>query len=121
MNIEKILNGFESEYKEDIMDIINYNFNDNDLDSLISFIEDSINDNGDIDELIYSYIDIYYSSLREWAADYYHYIEDALEEFGTSKDYHKDIQTGQHLYYQEEINNCIDEMIEHIRDNYKIK
>ena len=118
MNTEKIFKDFESEYKEEILNIINDNFNDNGLDSLISFLKDNINDNGAIDEMIDGYIDIYHSSLREWAVDYYHYVEDALEEFGTSKNYHKDIQMGQSLYYSEEINNCIDEMIEHINSNY---
>ena len=121
MNIEKIFKDFESKYKEEIIDIINDNFSDTGLDSLISFLEDGINNNGAIDEMIDGYIDIYYGSLREWAVDNYGYIKDALEEFGTSKDYHKDIQMGQHLYYSEEIYNCIDEMIEHIRDNYNIK
>jgi len=111
MDIEKIFKDFESKYKEEIIDIINDNFSDTGLDSLKSFLKNSINDNGAIDEMIDGYIDICYSRLREWAADNYSYIKDALEEFGTSKDYHKDIQMGQHLYYKEEIYNCINEMI----------
>jgi len=45
MNIEKIFKDFESKYKEEILNTINDNFNDTGLDSLISFLEDSINDN----------------------------------------------------------------------------
>ena len=87
---------------------------------MIDFLEYGINDNGAICELIDDYKDIYYYDLRLWAVDNYKYIEDALEEFGTSKDYHRDIQMGQYLYYSEEIYNCIDEMIVHIKDNYKV-
>ena len=120
MNIEKIFKDFESKYKEELITIIDDNFSYNGLYNLIDFIEEDINDNGAIDELIDCYISIYYYHLRLWAVDNYNYIEDALEEFGTSKDYHKDIQMGQYMFYREEIYNCIDEMIEHIRDNYKI-
>jgi len=120
MNIEKIFNGLESKYKEEIIDIIDDNFNDKGLDSLISFLKDSINDNGAVDDMIDGYIDIYYYDLRLWAVENYNYIEDALVEFGTSKDYHQDIQMGQYLFYREEIYSCFDEMIEHIKDNYKV-
>jgi len=120
MNIEKIFKDFKSKYKEEILSIINDNFSYNGLYNLIDFLEYGINDNGAICELIDDYKDIYYYDLRLWAVDNYKYIEDALEEFGTSKDYHRDIQMGQYLYYSEEIYNCIDEMIVHIKDNYKV-
>ena len=120
MNIEKIFNGYKSEYKEEILIIINDNFSDKGLDSLISFLEDDINYNGAVDDMIDDYIDIYYRSLREWAVNNYHYIEDALVEFGTSEDYHKDIQMGQYKFYSEEIYSCINEMIKYIKDNYKV-
>ncbi len=122
MNIHKIFKTFSNVYKEDIIEIINNNFEDNRMDDLIEWMEDDIEHNGSISELADSYIDVYYYDLRVWAVDNYEYIEDAMDEFGMPEkfDFHKAIQQGQYVKYQEDIYECISNMIEHIKENYKV-
>ena len=118
LNIAKVLDGFKSDYSIELIDIIS-NFNGQSLDELMAFIED-INDNGSIDELIDSKIDIYNHTLREWAVDNYGYIEDAVDEFGVQMpfDFHKVIQMGQYMQLSEDINKEIEGIKEYIQDKY---
>ena len=75
LNVEKVFVKFENDFKGDILEILNYSFDDSSLEDLISFLEDNINDSGAIDERIDSYIDIYYYDLRKWAVDNFEYID----------------------------------------------
>ena len=120
MNYTKIFKDLDCDYKNEIIEVLEYSFNGKGLNELIDFMEDGINHSGAIDELIDGAIDIYYHDLRKWAVDNYEYIEEALKEFGTSGDWHKDIQMGQYLMYQEDYNECIHDMIKHIKDNYNV-
>lgn len=65
-----------------------------------------------ITELADSEVDIYNSDLLKWAGDNSSYIDDAINEFGTEKtDFYKIIQMGQYLYYNEELNDNINDYI----------
>jgi len=120
LNIEKIALGYESEYKVELLEIISYDFDSKDLNDLIYYLDNDINDNGAIDQLIDNNIDIYYYYLRKWAVDNYEYIEQYHNEFGVSEefDYHKSIQGGQYCYYSEEIYTAINDLIDHINSKY---
>ncbi len=120
LNVQKVLNEFESDFKGEIIEVITYNFTENSLLDLISFLEDEINDNGAIDEVIDRQIDIYYYDLRKWFVDNFDYVDQAIEEFGKSDDIHKDIQMGQHLYYSELVNECVNDIIEFIEGKYNV-
>ena len=120
MNINKIAQKWENNYKNELLEIIPNDYEDSEIEGLITYLENTINNDGLIDELIDSKIDTYYYDLRVWAVENYGYIEDALEEFGTSKDYHKDIQMGQYVYYSEEISEAINELIDYIKDNNNV-
>lgn len=121
LNINKVFGSFENDFKDEILEIINYNFDDNSLDDLIYYLEDCINDNGSIDETIDSNIDIYYYDLRKWSVENYDYIDQGLNEFGSDEtDFHKIIQLGQYVYYSELIYECINDMIDHIKGVYNV-
>lgn len=64
---------------------------------------EEINYNGTIHEIVDGHIDIYYYDLRKWAVDNWEYVEEANEQgIGTNgKDYHKDIQAGQYLKFEQ--------------------
>lgn len=74
---------------------------------------DALDYDGSLHELIDGQIDIYYYDLRKWAVDNWSYVEDAINEglVDTSDfDYHKAIQSGQYLYWQEQANETIEEI-----------
>jgi len=124
MNIDKIFKKWCNNYKEELIDSLR-SFENNNLNELIEFLKDATNTwnySGILDEIIDSYIDINYYSLRKWSVDNYEYIENAMNEFGMPEkfEWHKIIQMGQYLYYSEKIYEAIDDMIEHIKDNYKV-
>ncbi len=121
LNVQKVLSGFEDDYKTEILEVIEYNFDDNGLSKLISFLQDTINDNGAIDEMIDNKIDIYYHNLRQWFVDNYDYVDQAVDEFGKSEDIHKDIQMGQYLYYSELVYESINDMVTFIEEKYNVK
>ena len=101
----KTINDLNLSYGVELLEVISYS----DVDTVDELAD--INDNGCIDELIDSMIDVYYHDLRAWAVDNYNYIEDALEAFGTSNDWHKDIQMGQYMELNEGINEELHQII----------
>ena len=121
-DINEIIKGFEyhGEFldKSDLMDLIaNYNFNNKD--DLISFLDDEdgnyISDT--LSELSDSKIDCYYYNLRQWAVDNYHYIEDAISEFGVNTDkpdFHQLIQQGQYYAFNNEFYTLVSEFKDYI-------
>jgi hypothetical protein len=67
---------------------------------------------GSVYELVDGYIDIDHHALREWAVDNYHYVVQAMDE-GLCEgvtDFHKLIQCGQYVYYNELSYECIEEL-----------
>lgn len=122
LNVKKVFTGFDNDFKDEILEVISYGFNDNSLDELISYLSDTINDNGAIDELIDNNIDIYYYDLRKWSVDNYEYIEQYYEEFGMPDkfDFHRSVQGGQYVYYNEFVNECINDMIDYVNDKYDV-
>jgi hypothetical protein len=120
LNVRKVLNGFECDYKDELLEVIDYDFDDNSLNEFIDYLEDSINDSGAIDEVIDRQIDIYYYDLRKWFVDNFDYVDQAIDEFGKAEDIHKDIQMGQYLYYSELIYECISDMVDFINEKYKV-
>ncbi len=122
MNIDKIFNTWDSDYKSELLEVLNYNFSGKGLDELIDFIENSINDSGAIDEIIERQIDIYYYDLREWSVDNYEYIEQYVDEFGVGdkSDFHSLIQGGQYVYFSEQINKALSDMVNHIHGAYNV-
>ena len=73
---------------------------------------EEINYNGTIHEIVDGHIDIYYYDLRLWAVDNWEYVEDANEQgIGTNGIYyHKDIQAGQYLKFEQMAVEIIDEI-----------
>jgi hypothetical protein len=73
---------------------------------------EEINYNGTIHEIVDGYIDIYYYDLRKWAVDNWEYVEQANEEgIGSNGiDYHKDIQAGQYLKFEQDAVEIIEEI-----------
>ena len=73
---------------------------------------EEINYNGTIHEIVDGHIDIYYYDLRLWAVDNWEYVEDANEQgIGTNGiDYHKDIQAGQYLKFEQMAVEIIEEI-----------
>ena len=109
-DLNEIVKGFayfgEFLDKSDLRNLLN-NYNFNNKDELISFLDDEDgNYIGDIiTELSDSKIDCYYYDLRKWAVDNYNYIEDAISEFGVdtkNPDFHKMIQQGQFYAFNNE-------------------
>lgn len=82
---------------------------------------EEIDYNGSLHEIIDGMIDIYYYDLRRWAVDNWEYIELANEEGinGETTDYHKQIQGGQYMYYQEQANEIIEEIFNEYKENEK--
>lgn len=73
---------------------------------------EEINYNGTIHEIVGGHIDIYYYDLRKWAVDNWEYVEEANEQgIGTNGiDYHKDIQAGQYLKFEQMAVEIIEEI-----------
>jgi len=73
---------------------------------------EELNYNGTVHEIVDGYIDIYYYDLRKWAVDNWEYVEDANEQgIGTNGiDYHKDIQAGQYLKFEQMAVEIIEEI-----------
>ena len=73
---------------------------------------EEINYNGTIHEIVDGYIDVYYYDLRKWAVDNWEYVEQANEQgIGTNGiDYHKDIQAGQYLKFEQMAVEIIEEI-----------
>ncbi len=121
LNTTKILDGFTGDYADEMKEIISYGFTDGSLSDFITYLQDDINDNGAIDELIDRNIDIYYYDLRQWSVDNYDYIDNYIEEFGTTEiDFHKLIQGGQYMYYSGKINDELSDMVDFIENKYNI-
>ena len=103
--------------KNEILEAIDYL--DIDLDEINDPQElyEAIDYNGTMNEIIDGMIDIYYHDLREWAVKNWDYVERANEEgLGTDgKDYHKDIQCGQYVYFQEKAYNLMDGIYEEVK------
>ena len=77
---------------------------------------------GSLHEKIDYCIDIYSYDLRKWAVDNWEYVERAIEEglVNTENfDYHKAIQSGQYLFYQEEFYQTIEDEFEDILNYIK--
>lgn len=71
-----------------------------------------------ITEIADGNIDYYYSDLFEWCKDNFEYVNEALEEFGTTNNIIKDIQQGQYLYYSQEIYSELEDIIYNYAINY---
>lgn len=120
MNMEKIFHGFESDYKEVLMGVIEYEFNGKGLHSLINFLAGGINSNGAIDELISERVDMHYYDLRSWEEDNREYIDAALDDSVTREEYKIIVQNGQRLMYSKKINKCLEDMVSYICHNYRV-
>ncbi len=103
--VESNKDNFHSDYKEQILEVINYM--DIDLDSLNdeNDLYDELDYSGAIHEQIDSLIDIYYYDLRKWSVENFEYIEEALEDglLEGVTDFHKLIQGGQYKKFSGEI------------------
>ena len=120
MNIKKIFQRFESDYKEVLAEVIEYEFDGKGLCSLISFLRNGINDNGAIDELVSARVDMHYYDLRPWEEDNREYIGAALDDPVTCIEHETIVQNGQKLMYLEKINKCLEEMVGHIKHSYRV-
>jgi hypothetical protein len=62
-------------------------------------------------------IDIYNHDLRKWSVDNYNYVEDAISEgLADGTDFHKSIQSGQYLKYQEDMNQELSDLSDAIEE-----
>jgi len=109
----------DNKLKSDIFEKINYDlkeienkeFNQEVFDNYL----DEFNNDGSINEIINSNIDIYYYALRLWAVDNYDWIEQAIEEICTGEtDFHKMISYGQYLYFYDQAYDIINTLKEGI-------
>lgn len=76
---------------------------------------DTLDDSGACHEQIDSMVDIYNYSLRQWSVDNYQWVEDAISEgLCDGTDFHKSIQAGQYLYYQDQFNTALTELVSDI-------
>jgi hypothetical protein len=81
-------------------------------------ISDKLDYDGSLHELIDGNIDIYNHDLRKWSVDNYNYIEDAISEgLSDGTDFHKSIQSGQYLKYQEDMNNELSDLSDAIEES----
>lgn len=96
------------EYKE--LDINDY--------STAYDLYDALEYDGTISEIVDGMIDIYYCDLRKWAVDNYDYIDEAKEQglTGEDSDFHKDIQMGQYVYYQEQANEDLEAVFKELKE-----
>ncbi len=103
--VESNKDNFHSDYKEQILEVINYM--DIDLDCLNdeNDLYDELDYSGAIHEQIDSLIDIYYYDLRKWSVENFEYIDEALEDglMEGVTDFHKLIQGGQYKKFSGEI------------------
>lgn len=100
--------------KEQILELIEQKqLNINDYADYGDLIED-LDYDGSLHMLIDGMVSIYNYELRQWAVDNWTYIEDAME-YGlidnSEFDYHKAIQAGQYMYYQEEAYTAIEAIL----------
>ena len=89
--INEVLEQFLYQKSCDIIDIIDYD--------------------GVLNEAIDGMIDLYYYDIRKWAVENWEYVERAIDEGLTDTenfDYHKTIQAGQYVYYQEQANDYLE-------------
>ena len=72
-------------------------------------------------------VDINATALLEWAVDNYEYVEQAIDEFGVSKDsngradFLRTIAAGQFFKNEEELNQDIEEIVQLLAINYLLK
>ena len=121
-DLNEIIDGFEYYGnfldKSDLSDLLN-NYNFNNKDDLLSYLNGECRKHiGDIIlELSDSKIDCCNYDLRKWAVDNYHYIEDAISEFGidtNNPDFHKMIQQGQLYAFNNEFYTLVSEFKDYI-------
>lgn len=125
LNTEKILNNsgldFETGFFGDYLHHVEFN----DFTELMAYLDGDDNCNciqDSVSEYADSSVDVYNYNLRVWAAENYDYVEQAVDEglVDTNNfDYHKAIQCGQYIYYQEKIYEDIEALKEHIQDKYE--
>lgn len=117
--------------KDDLKDLINRKCEKGDTFADAWDLYQHLDYDGSVHELIDSYIDIYYTDLRKWAVDNYHYVEQAMDEglcnglkahktiecgdyiqykLEGVPDFHQLIKSGQYLYYNELAYECIEEL-----------
>jgi len=81
---------------------------------------DALDYDGRLHEIIDGMIDIYYYDIRKWAVDNWEYIERAVDEGlwdnSGEADYHKMIQAGQYVYYQELAYEAVEEIFEEYQE-----
>ena len=123
LNVNKIFRNFDQydhgEFMA-IMEIIEYDFHGKSLTDLIKFLDEDINYDGALDTRVDDRIEYRNYDLRLWMVDNYEYVNEAIEEFGTTGDIHKDIQAGQYIYYSELFQGVIARMIDYINENYNV-
>tara|TARA_R110000744_G_scaffold94093_3_gene181645 strand:- start:1059 stop:1454 length:396 start_codon:yes stop_codon:yes gene_type:complete len=102
----------------DLKDMFLRFYGDDEVEELKSYdINDKLDYDGSLHELIDGQIDIYNHDLRVWAVDNYSYVEDAKSEGLTDgDDFHKSIQAGQFLKYQETMNDEIEDLVDAIKE-----
>ena len=103
----------------DLRDLFLHMYGEDEIESLETHdVRDKLDYSGSLHELIDSRIDIYYYDIRKWAVDNWEYVEQAIEEGLTEgeSDYHKLIQTGQYVYFSEQMHRELEEMIETINE-----
>jgi len=97
---------------------------ENQVKELIAYKEIDLNDfadhhdlyqkldyDGSLHEIVDGNIDIYYYDLRKWAVENYNYIDDAIEEgLCEGSDFHKQIQSGQYVKLNEEMNEVVEKI-----------
>lgn len=86
------------------------------LDELVNSLE-TLNDDGIINELADSDVDVYTADLLRWLQDNYVVYEDAMDELGhvEPNDLIKDLMAAQWWYKSNEINDTVNEMIDCVK------
>lgn len=108
--------------KNDILAAIKYlDIDINDMINDAYDLYEALNHNGTMDEIIDGMIDIYYIDLRKWSVENHDYIDQAIEKgLCTDLDFHKQIQSGQYVYYSEEARETVEEIYEELTEAVEV-
>lgn len=101
----KMKNNTIKERKEELKNNLNNTYCDNICNYSEGYICDIIT------EIANNNVDIYYNDLFEWCKGNFSYVNDWIEECGSSNDIIKDIQGGQYKQISEEIYENLEDMM----------
>jgi hypothetical protein len=116
LNLEK--HKKTKDYDTDLLSLFAQCYDNDEIETLdFHEVRERLDYSGGLHELIDGKIEIYNYELRKWAVENYEYVEDAISEgLSDGTDFHQLIQSGQYLFYSQEVNKDLGQLVDDINE-----